>query len=305
MASKPVDVYDRGPEWGDLEAFASSDGPGLQVAIVYGRRRQGKSYLLRRLARVTGGFYYQALEEEAAPALEHLGRAVGQWLHVPGSRLAFDDWTAAVDALVQLARGGDVPVLAVIDEFPYVLDRVPELSSILQRAVDSSRDGEGGPVRLILCGSALSVMTEVLSGQRALRGRVRATVAIEPFDYRDAAAYWGLEGEWELAVRLHAILGGTPGYRDQLGLGPPTSVDGLGEWLAAGVCNPASSMFREDDYLLAEERGLNDRALYHSVLAAIASGNRTETKMAAALGREPPVPGVAARSPDRCWVRGT
>jgi hypothetical protein len=45
-------------------------------------------------------------------------------------------------------------------------------------------------------------------------------------------------------------------------------------------------MFREDDYLLAEERGLTDRALYHSVLAAIAGGNRTETNIARALGRD-------------------
>lgn len=286
MGSSPNDVFDRVVEWGDLETFASGRDPGLQVGAVYGRRRQGKSYLLRRLARVTRGFYYQALEEEATPALEHLGAALGEWLQVPGGRLAFDNWVAAVDALAQLGRGRDRPVVVVVDEFPYLLDRVPELSSILQRAVDVSREDDGGPVRLILCGSALSVMTALLSGQRALRGRVGTTVTIEPFDYRDAATYWGLEGAWDVAVRLHAILGGTPGYRDLLGLDPPVSVDQLGGWLAAGVCNPASAMFREDDYLLAEERGLNDRALYHSVLAAIANGNHTETKMAGVLGRD-------------------
>ena len=141
-------------------------------------------------------------------------------------------------------------------------------------------------MRLVLCGSALSVMTGLLSGQRALRGRIGTTVRVDPFDYREAAAYWGVAGSWQVAIRLHAIVGGTPGYRDLLGLDPPRDLAAIGPWLAAGVCNPASALFREDDYLLAEERGLNDRALYHSVLSAIAAGNHSETKMAAVLGRD-------------------
>jgi uncharacterized protein len=284
--ARPSDVFDRVLEWEDLAAFATSEGDGLRVAVVHGRRRQGKSYLLRRLAAATGGFYYQALEEEATPALRHLGEALGGWLDVPGGRLAFADWSAAIEAVAGLRRDHAAPVVVVIDELPYLLDRVPELSSALQRAVDASRDGPGAAVRLILCGSALSVMTELLSGQRALRGRIATTVRVDPFDYREAAVYWGVSGSWQVAVRLHAIVGGTPGYRDLLGLDPPRDLAAIGPWLAAGVCNPASALFREDDYLLAEERGLNDRALYHSVLSAIAAGNHTETKMAAVLGRD-------------------
>lgn len=285
--TRPDDVFDRVLEWEDLATFATGGGDGLRVAVVHGRRRQGKSYLLRRLAAETGGFYHQALEEEATPALERLGDALGRWLGVPGGRLAFADWGAAVDAVAGLRREGGAPVVAVIDELPYLLDRVPELSSLLQRAVDVARDDRRGPaVRLVLCGSALSVMTGLLSGQRALRGRVATTVRVDPFDYREAAAYWGVTDSWPVALRLHAILGGTPGYRDLLALDPPREVRAIGGWLAAGVCNPASALFREDDYLLAEERGIADRALYHSVLAAIAAGNRTETKIAAALGRE-------------------
>jgi AAA+ ATPase superfamily predicted ATPase len=284
--TRPSDVFDRTLEWGDLATFATAGGDGVRVAVVHGRRRQGKSYLLRRLAAATGGFYHQALEEEATPALEHLGDALGSWLGVPGGRLAFADWPAAVDAVAGLRRENAAPAVAVIDELPYLLDQVPELSSVLQRAVDASRDGPREPVRLILCGSALSVMTELLSGQRALRGRIATTVRVDPFDYREAASYWGLAGSWPVAIRLHAIVGGTPGYRDLLGLDAPRDVEGIGAWVAAGVCNPASALFREDDYLLAEERGLTDRALYHSVLSAIAAGNHTETKMAATLGRD-------------------
>lgn len=286
MAStRPPDLFDRALEWQDLCSFAVAPGDGLRIAVVHGRRRQGKSYLLRRLAAAVGGFYHQALEEEAAPALDRLGGALGHWLKVPGGRLAFADWSQAVDALAQLPGRTAKPAVAVIDELPYLLERVNELPSLLQRAVDASRDGAGPPVRLILCGSALSIMTDLLSGQRALRGRVASTVKVDPFDYRETARYWGLDGNWAVAIRLHAILGGTPGYRDLLSLDPPSDVSAISTWLAGGVCSPASALFREDDYLLAEERGLNDRALYHSVLSAIAAGRHTETRIAAALGR--------------------
>lgn len=285
--TRPDDLFNRVAEWEDLSAFVGARGPGLRVAVVHGRRRQGKSFLLRRLVREAGGFYHQALEEEAAPALERLGEALGAWLSVPGGRLGLTDWSAAVEVLAGLAGEQRAPVVAAIDELPYLLDRVPELSSMLQRAVDASRDSDrGGAVRLVLCGSALSVMSGLLSGQRALRGRVTSTLRVDPFDFREAAAYWGVAGNWPVAIRLHAILGGTPGYRDLLATRAPASVTGIGRWLASGVCNPASSLFREDDYLLAEERGLSDRALYHSVLAAVAAGNLSETKIAATLGRD-------------------
>jgi hypothetical protein len=48
------------------------------------------------------------------------------------------------------------------------------------------------PVRLILCGSAISVMADLLSGTRALRGRAALELRVRPFGYRDAREYWGI-----------------------------------------------------------------------------------------------------------------
>jgi len=49
---KPADVFDRDIEWADLAEFAGSRLPGLRIAVVYGRRRQGRSYLLVGLDRL-------------------------------------------------------------------------------------------------------------------------------------------------------------------------------------------------------------------------------------------------------------
>ena len=172
----------------------------------------------------------------------------------------------------------------MIDEFPYLTSHSPELPSLLQRAIDRSRDG-GAPIRLVLCGSAVSAMAGLLTGTQALRGRASLDVPIRTFDHRTAAAYWGIDDP-ATAFVVHAVLGGTPGYRDLLPAAPPQRTSDVGRWLAAGPLNPASTLFREDDYLLTEERSLSHRALYHSVVTAIADGNTTQAAIASALGRE-------------------
>lgn len=279
---RPPDLFDRDQEWSDLARFVSAPGPGARLALVRGRRRQGKSYLLRRLCQANGGFYYQALEEEPHQALAGIGRAVGQALGVPGSQVRFDSWSDVLPVLADRSVPGR-PLTVVIDEFPYLLRHSPELSSVIQSFVDQSRDSQTA-LRLVLCGSALSVMDRLLSGTKALRGRASVDVRVQAFDYRTAAAFWGLDDP-ETAFVVHAVVGGTPGYRDLLDR-PPIDVADLESWLHEGVLNPSNALFREDEYLLTEERGLSDRALYHSVLTAIAGGRSTQTQVASFLARE-------------------
>ncbi len=280
---RPAELFDRETEWNDLAGFVEQSAPGTRLALVRGRRRQGKSYLLRRLADVAGGFYYQAVEEERSQALAGFGEALGEYLGVPGGRLAIDSWQDALAAL------GDLPpkdghAVVVIDEFPYLLSHSPELPSLLQRFIDRTCDGNQ-TLRLILCGSALSVMAGLLEGTQALRGRASTDVVVRTFDYRTSADFWGI-ADPTTALLVHSVVGGTPGYRDLLPASPPRRAGDFAKWLAAGPLSPASALFREDDYLLTEERSLSDRALYHAVVAAIASGNSNQSAVARALGRE-------------------
>jgi uncharacterized protein len=280
---RPQDLFDREAEWSDLVDFAGRDGPGTRLAIVRGRRRQGKSYLLRRLARAAAGFYYQAVEEEPHQALAGFGQSLGEHLQVPGGQLRLDSWDAALRAVGDLPAG-DGPAVVVLDEFPYLLHHSPELPSLLQRFIDRTRDDRRA-LRIIVCGSALSVMADLLAGAQALRGRVSTDVVVQTFDYRRAAAFWGM-ADSSTAFLVHAVVGGTPGYRDVLPAAPPRQPRDLDAWLAAGPLNPASALFREDDYLLAEDRPLSSRAIYHAVLSAIAGGHTSQASIAQALGRE-------------------
>ncbi len=218
FVERPSDLFDRDSEWQDLSEFATRPGAGIQLALVRGRRRQGKSFLLRRLAAATHGFYYQAVEEERSQPLGSFGEALGAHKRVPGGRLALENWDAAIRALGDLPSAAG-PSLVILDEFPYLVAHSPELPSILQRAIDGSRDG-GAPLRVVLCGSALSAMAGLLTGSQALRGRASLDVVIRTFDHRAAASFWGITDP-ATAFVVHAVLGGTPGYRDLLPATPP------------------------------------------------------------------------------------
>jgi AAA+ ATPase superfamily predicted ATPase len=280
-------VFDRTSEWETLATFAGGTAPGLSVAVMYGRRRMGKSHLLRHLASETAGFYYQALEQLPRPALDRLAKGFATSRAIPSNlTVTFDNWEAALTALCE-PSGDAAGSLVVLDEVPYLTATAPEIPSVIQGLVDASQVQQSPPQRLVLCGSAQPVMTDMLAGSGALRGRVSVELVVSPFDYRTSAEFWGALGDPGLAFSLDTVVGGTPGYRDLLSdVGTPAAFGDFDEWLAAGVLDPTHALFREDEYLLAEDRTISDRALYLSIVGAVANGNGTQTKIASALGRE-------------------
>ena len=80
----------------------------------------------------------------------------------------------------------------IIDEFPYLVKASPALPSLLRREIDSRgpSQGSGSHARVLLCGSAMSVMGGLLADNVPLRGRACVEMVIKPFGYRDAAWFW-------------------------------------------------------------------------------------------------------------------
>ena len=281
---KPGDIFDRDEEWSQLAAFASDERAGATLAVVSGRRRQGKSFLLEAICQQAGGFYFSAPEATEAESLSLIGAALTRFLD-PVAPITPSDWPTVIDILLRLGRDRPLPV--VIDEFPYLARASPALPSMIQAAFAPRRTGRTeSRSRLLLCGSAMSFMGKLLSGSAPLRGRASLDLTVSTLGYPLAARFWGLDDPG-LAFLVHAVVGGTPAYRtEMIRWDAPYNRADFGAWVCRAILSPGSPMFAEARYLLAEEPDLRDGALYHSVLAAIAAGNSGRGGIAGHVGRK-------------------
>jgi AAA+ ATPase superfamily predicted ATPase len=281
VTTKPDRVFDREREWAGLTSFASNPHREAMLGVVSGRRRQGKSFLLEALTSANGGLYFPALEETEAVSLRAFSTALVRQ-GIPVSR-PLQGWGDAIALLLSAVR--DQPRVVVIDEFPFLARASPSLPSIIQRELGPGGSGRGSMARLLLCGSAMSVMGDLLAGQAPLRGRASLELLIRPFGYREAAHFWGADDP-RLGALIHSVVGGTPAYRREfVAFDAPAGLADFEAWVLRTVLNPQSPLFREARYLLAEETEIRDPALYHSVLGAIADGNRTNGGIANYVGR--------------------
>lgn len=278
------DMVGRRVELGRLAEFVKSGETAATLGIVWGRRRIGKSFLLHSLAEQTGGFYHEAVRGARSEALRAFGERIGAYQQA-AAPLAFDSWDEVVEALMRL--GGERETVVVLDEFPYLLEHSPELESIIQRAFGARNALRADSrTRLILCGSAMSVMGQILSGTAPLRGRAGLDLRIAPFDYREARALHGVE-DLATAVRAYAVIGGVAAYaREMSGNDLPSAPDDFDRWICRRVLSPSAPLFNEVPLLLSEDpatskaRKLN---LYHAALAGVSQGNRSWSSLTSYL----------------------
>ncbi|MGP3914053.1 AAA family ATPase [Nonomuraea sp. 10N515B] len=283
MLRKPERLFGRDAEWEELADFATAPSSGATLGLVYGRRRQGKTLMLELLAQETGGMLLAATQQSEAQNLADLGAAYAAFrgLRQP---VSFRHWREGLDELLRLGEERATPV--IIDEFPYLISATPGLPSYLQQALSPMGHAkERTRTRMILCGSALTTMAQLLGGGAPLRGRAVLELIVRPFGFRDASAFWGLTENPELAFRVHALVGGTPAYLEMCGGSGPADVDGFDRWVERRLLNPASAMFREGGLLLREEPSIADPSSYAATLSAISAGNQRRSEIAAALGR--------------------
>ena len=261
----------------ELEALQRAwAGPESAFIPVYGRRRVGKSELILRFLSGRPGVYCSGKRAPAALQIrEFLAAAAAAWNEPLLAGLAASGWREALQAAAGRAPAGTRWVLA-LDEFQWMAEASPELPSVLQELWD--RDwSRGGRVLLILCGSYLGFMEREVLGRRSpLFGRRTAQIRLQPFGFREAAAFHPRFSR-EDQVRLHAVLGGIPWYL--------RLVDGdrsVADNLARLLLDPHGPLYAEPDFLLREE--LRELENYNAILMAMAGGARQHADIARQTG---------------------
>lgn len=242
---------------------------------IYGRRRVGKSELIRHFLADKTAIYHVGNLAPAGLQIRELMVQAARVLDEPLlAQVAVSDWRQALQIIDERWRGPGKLVLA-LDEFQWTVGASPELPSLLQELWD--RRWQHGRVMLILCGSFVGFMErEVLGARSPLFGRRTAQIQLAPFGFREAAEF---HPRWSRVdqARLWFLVGGVPAYLRAFD--PDASVE---QGLAAALLSELAPLYREPEFLLREE--LRDVAGYQAVLYAIAGGAGTPREIAAASG---------------------
>lgn len=270
-----TELIDRKAELGRLrEAIASAP----QLVILRGRRRVGKSFLLTHAIGRNRGVFFQADEQGEQAHLDMFAREVGRLLG-PRVPLRFESWDEALATVGDLAR--EAPLAIVLDEVQWLIAAQPSLESILQRHWDEwQRDRV--PLTLILSGSALRLMENLLARGAPLFGRADYRPLLEPLDFRDASQFGSKRLSSESKLRRYAVLGGTPQYQVWAGSEP------LAKTIADRILAKGESLYEEPLHLLREEQEIRDPGTYFAIVREIAAGRTRVGEISNATGLSTP-----------------
>lgn len=248
-----------------LRGEFAHDRPSL--VVVYGRRRVGKSTLLHEAVEGRRHVYYQATRVTDADSQTLFKAALRDALGDDPLLESLWGWqgifTYLHQAAERVARENGGALVVVLDEFPYLCEDNKALPSILQKAWDEVRRS-GAPLKLVLCGSAVAFMEDLLAERNPMHGRQSRELEVGPLPFRDAARMlpgWSAED----ALRGYGVFGGMPYY---LSLADPAA--DLAENIRRLVLDDGAPLRDEPMHLLQAE--LQSPARYASILRAVADG---------------------------------
>jgi AAA+ ATPase superfamily predicted ATPase len=266
------DIFlDRRSELARLDRLA---GPAL--AVLWGRRRIGKTRLLVEWSRRRGGLYTVADQSAEVVQRRYFAEAVAT--KVPGfAEVAYPDWRALLRALAREPARSAIPGPLIIDEAPYLFESCPSLPSVLQSFIDHEARDAG--LIVVLAGSSQHMMQDLVLGPAApLYGRAQEAMPLRPL-----AAGWigrgvGLPRAAD-AVRAFSVWGGVPWYW-ALAARHSTDLEGAVDEL---VLDPLGPLHSEPDRLLLEE--LPRATSLRPLLDAIGAGAHRLSEIAGRVGQ--------------------
>ena len=201
--------YGREQQRRKLDRFFNQ--PSLRAALIYGRRRVGKSELIKQCLRsnTCPQLYYECKQTTEMNNVESLSVLISERFRLPS--LGFAGMEALLDYLFR--RAEEEPLILVLDEYPYLRETMIGLDSILQSLIDRYKDTSA--LKLVLCGSYVDIMKSLLARENPLYGRIDLTIDLKPMDYYESALFYP-DYSAEDKVRLYSVFGGIPYFNRQI-----------------------------------------------------------------------------------------
>jgi AAA+ ATPase superfamily predicted ATPase len=232
----------------------------FELCVIYGRRRVGKTTLIREFIKNKNSLFWTAMETEPEANLKMLARAIFQNEkgQPPFAFSSFDDAFEYVFDKAETER-----LVFVIDEYPFLAQTVQGISSILQRLIDERK--ANSKLFLIINGSSISLMEDYFSTyKKPLYGRKTCQIKVEPFGFFDSCKFHpNVEPVEQLAI--YGAFGGIPKYLEEYNGKYSFKENVIENFLQKGA-----PLFDEPQSILKQE--VRDAASYNAILGAIADG---------------------------------
>lgn len=244
----------------------------FEFAVIYGRRRIGKTSLIQEFIKDKKALFFTGLETTQKQNLVNLSQVI---LQSNLDDITFNSFQAALENVFEKAK--KERIIFVIDEYPYLANTYPAISSILQLLIDKNK--EDSKLFLILCGSSLSFMEEqVLGYQSPLYGRRTSQYKIKPFSFFETCDYFN-SFSYEEKAFIYGLTSGIPLYISLFRENKSLKQNIIDIFLSSN-----GYLFEEPTNLIKQE--CRDPSTYNSIIQAIATGATKLSEISNQVGIE-------------------
>ena len=247
-----------------------------QLIILWGRRRVGKTYLLKEFCSQYPAIYFLATKSSKKDQLFQLSEAIAEFFN--DSLLMIKPFSEWQQVFIYLKEKRSQRFALIIDEFPYLISTDPAIPSIFQKGWDEYLV-QNDNIMLILNGSSISMMEkEVLGASSPLYGRRTGQWKLEPFNLIETAGFFQGANLVRL-VEIYSVIGGIP-YYAQL-FDPKLDIE---ENIKRKILKKGEVLYEEVDFLLREE--FREPRSYFPILSVIAGGSHKFGEIASKTGMD-------------------
>lgn len=236
---------------------------GTKVIILYGRRRVGKTEIIKTFIKNKDSLYFLADKRGTELNAQRFAREAAQH---------FKDISPAVhnfdDVFTYIVKRRKSLVIA-LDEFSYLVERDETIPSVFQLIVDEILKGD---FLLILCGSSISMMEKALSYKSPLYGRRTGQWLVEPFSFKDVLPFFP-NYSFSQVIKAFSVVGNIPAYLVKFDDSIPVFKN-----IQEKILRKGTFLYEEVEFLLKGE--LRDPSRYSSILEAVGGGATRLTEIA-------------------------
>ena len=246
------------------------------LIILYGRRRIGKTSLIKEFGKNKDMIYFLATEESEKQNIESFQKLVSENMkNTLLESMVVQSWEILFQAIVQSSN----KKVIIIDEFQYLGKINPAFPSTFQKIWDEILKDKN--IMVILCGSLINMIeSQTLNYNSPLYGRRTGQIKLKQIPFENYKEFFNYKISEKELIEKYAVTGGVPKYIESF-----KGKNNIYEEIKINVMNKQSYLYEEPLFLLRNE--VSEVGSYFSIIKSIASGNRKLGNIASNLSVSP------------------